>query len=139
MDRAVADLTKTLLDIAAPQPGEHVLDIGCSSGTTVLELAPRIGPSGRVLGADVSAPSVARARQRIADAGSENAEVIVADASVYLFEQNTFDPTFSRFGVMFFSDPRAAFANVRRDEAGRASDTGRVPCGRRASVAERSA
>jgi SAM-dependent methyltransferase len=114
MDRAVADLTKALLDMAAPQPGERVLDIGCGSGTTVLELAARVGPGGHVLGADISNQSVARARQRIADAGSRHAEVIVADVSCHAFAPNTFDLVFSRFGVMFFSDPQAAFANVRR-------------------------
>ena len=46
MDRAVAEVTKALLELAAPQPGEHVLDIGCGSGTTVLELAARVGPDG---------------------------------------------------------------------------------------------
>ena len=45
MDRAVAALTKELLDLAAPQPGEHVLDIGCGPGTTVLELAKLVGPA----------------------------------------------------------------------------------------------
>src|ERR1700730_587686 len=114
MDRAVADLTKALLDMATPQLGEHVLDIGCGSGTTVLELAARIGQDGYVLGADISNQSVARARQRIADAGSRHAEVIVADVSCHAFAPNTFDLVFSRFGVMFFSDPPAAFANVRR-------------------------
>jgi SAM-dependent methyltransferase len=114
MDRAVADLTKVLLDMAAAQPGEHVLDIGCGSGSTVLELAARVGPGGHVLGADISNQSVARARQRIADAGSRHAEVIVADVSSHAFAPNTFDLVFSRFGVMFFSDPQAAFANVRR-------------------------
>jgi SAM-dependent methyltransferase len=114
MDRAVADLTKALLDMAAPQRGEHVLDIGCGSGTTVLELATRVGPGGHVLGADISEHSAARARQRIVDAGSRHAEVIVADVSCHAFAPNTFDLVFSRFGVMFFSDPQAAFANVRR-------------------------
>ena len=114
MDRAVADLTTALLDMAAPQPGEHVLDIGCGSGTTVLELAARVGPGGHVLGADISNQSAARARQRIADAGSRHVEVIVADVSCHAFAPNTFDLVFSRFGVMFFSDPQAAFANVRR-------------------------
>src|ERR1700736_5470776 len=114
MDRAVADLTKSLLDMAAPQPGEHVLDIGCGSGTTGLELAPRGGPGGHVLGAGLSNQSVTRARQRIADAGLRHAEVIVADVSAHPFEQKSFELAFSRFGVMFFSDPRAAFANVRR-------------------------
>jgi ubiquinone/menaquinone biosynthesis C-methylase UbiE len=114
MDRAVAKVTKALLDLAGPQPGERVLDIGCGSGTTVLELAARVGPHGYVLGADIADHSVARARERIAAAGVQHAEAIVADVSVQPFEPNSFDLSFSRFGVMFFSDPAAAFANVRR-------------------------
>jgi cyclopropane fatty-acyl-phospholipid synthase-like methyltransferase len=81
MDRAVAEVTKALLDLAAPQPGERVLDIGCGGGTTVLELAARIGPDGHVLGADIAQQSVARTRERIAAAGLRHAEVIVADVS----------------------------------------------------------
>ena len=114
MDGAVAGLTKELLDLAAPQPGERVLDIGCGPGTTVLELARHVGLDGHVLGADVSEPSVARARERIAAAGLRHAEVIVADASVHPFAPDSFEVVFSRFGIMFFSDPMAAFANVRR-------------------------
>ena len=114
MDRAVAALTKELLDLAAPGPGERILDIGCGPGTTVLELAKRVGPGGHVLGADVSEPSVARARERIAAAGLRHAEVIVADASVHPFSPDSFELTFSRFGIMFFSDPVAAFESVRR-------------------------
>jgi SAM-dependent methyltransferase len=114
MDRAVAALTEELLDLAALQPGERVLDIGCGAGTTVLELARRVGSDGHVLGADVSEPSVARTRERIAAAGLGHAEVIVADVSVHPFAPNSFELAFSRFGIMFFSDPVAAFANVRR-------------------------
>jgi len=109
MDRAVADLTNALLDMALPQPGEHVLDIGCGAGATVLELAARVGPGGHVLGADISDQSVARARQRIAEAGLRHVEVIVADVSAHPFAPNAFEFAFSRFGVMFFSDPQAAF------------------------------
>ena len=108
MDRAVAALTKELLDLAAPQPGERVLDIGCGPGTTVLELARRVDPGGHVLGADVSEASVARARERIAAASLRHAEVIVADASAHPFPPDSFELTFSRFGIMFFSDPVAA-------------------------------
>src|SRR5712692_1569653 len=114
MDRALAELTKSLLGFAAPQPGERVLDIGCGGGTTVLELAARVGSSGHVLGADVAEHSVARARERIAMAGLRQAEVICADASTHPFPSASFDLAFSRLGVMFFSDPTAAFGNVRR-------------------------
>src|ERR1700741_2005510 len=69
MDRAVAALTKEHLDLAAPRTGDRVLDMGCGAGTTVLELASRVGAGGHVLGADVSESSVARAEQRIAAAG----------------------------------------------------------------------
>jgi SAM-dependent methyltransferase len=113
MDRAAAALTKELLDLAAPRSGERVLDIGCGAGTTVLELASRVGAGGHVLGADVSESSVARAEQRIAAAGLRHAEAIVADVAVHPFAPNSFDLAFSRFGVMFFSDPQAAFTNVR--------------------------
>ena len=113
MDRIVADFTQIILEFAAPQPGEHVLDIGCGSGTTTLELAKRVGPSGHVLGADIAENSIARLRERIAAAGVTQAETIVADVSVHPFAPASFDLVFSRFGVMFFADPTAAFTNVR--------------------------
>jgi SAM-dependent methyltransferase len=114
MDRALSGLTSSLLEFAAPQPGERVLDIGCGGGTTVLEFAARVGPSGQVLGADVAQNSVARARQRIAAAGCSQADVIVADVMTHGFPPAAFDLACSRLGVMFFSDPTAAFRNVRR-------------------------
>ena len=130
MDGAVAALTKELLDLAAPQSNERVLDIGCGAGTTVLELASRVGVGGHVLGADVSEPSVARAQQRIAAAGLRHAEAIVADVSAHPFTPNSFDLAFSRFGVMFFGDPQAAFTNIRR---------AMKPCGRLALAVFRAA
>jgi SAM-dependent methyltransferase len=113
-DRALASLTTVALDLATPQRGEHVLDIGCGSGTTVLALAARVGPRGHVLGADISEQSVARARARIADAGLHHAEVILADVATHPFVAGSFDLAFSRLGVMFFNDPTVAFANVHR-------------------------
>jgi SAM-dependent methyltransferase len=107
-------LATAALDLAAPQPGEHVLDIGCGSGTTVLALAAHVGPRGHVLGADIAAASVARACERIAAAGVRHAEVISADVATHPFVAGSFDLAFSRLGVMFFHDPIAAFANVHR-------------------------
>jgi len=72
MDRAVAALTKELLDLAAPWSGDRVLDIGCGASTTVLKLASRVSPGCHVLGADASEPSVARAQQWIAAAARQS-------------------------------------------------------------------
>jgi ubiquinone/menaquinone biosynthesis C-methylase UbiE len=114
IDRLFSALTQTVLELAAPQPGERVIDIGCGSGTTVLELARRVGPSGYVLGADISQQSVEKAQSRIAAAGLSQAEVSICDVSVHPFATDSFDLAFSRFGVMFFTDPTATFTNLRR-------------------------
>jgi len=113
-DRALAGLAKAALALAAPRPGERALDIGCGAGTTVLELAARVGSNGHVLGADISAQSIARAGERIAAAGLRHAEAICADVSNHPFAPESFDLAFSRLGVMFFGDPTAALANVHR-------------------------
>jgi cyclopropane fatty-acyl-phospholipid synthase-like methyltransferase len=91
IDRLLAGLTKVALDLAAPKLGERVIDIGCGSGTTVLELAACVGPSGYVLGADVSKPSVEKGQERIAAAGAHQAEIMLCDVSTYVFPANSFD------------------------------------------------
>jgi SAM-dependent methyltransferase len=114
LDALFAPLTAAALNAAAPAAGERVLDIGCGCGETVLELARRVRPSGWVVGIDVSMPMSARARERVAAEKLGNAEVILADAATYEFPAARTDLLFSRFGVMFFADPLAAFANLRR-------------------------
>lgn len=114
LDGLLAPLTGVALDLAKAAPGERVLDVGCGSGATMLALAERVGAAGRVLGCDISGPMVARARQRIVEAGLLQAAVDEADVSVRDFEAGGFDLAFSRFGVMFFNNPVEAFANLRR-------------------------
>jgi len=100
------------MDRLGVAPGQRVVDLGCGSGRTTLELAARVGPSGNVVGVDISAEMLARGRERAAGLG--NVEFVHADVQVYDLGEARFDAAYSRFGVMFFADPVAAFANVRR-------------------------
>ncbi len=112
-DRDHAAMTEAGLALAAPKPGERVLDIGCGSGTTTLALAARVGPMGEAIGIDISGPMLAVARRRAAET-SARARFIEADATDYGFEPESFDLAFSQFGVMFFADPAASFRNIHR-------------------------
>ena len=96
----------------APRPGERVLDIGCGGGETALGLARAVAPDGTVVGIDLSAAVLAFARR--AAERCERVRFIQADAQLFPFEPASFDAAFSRFGVMFFADPTAAFINIRR-------------------------
>ncbi|MDI1263834.1 MAG: methyltransferase domain-containing protein [bacterium] len=105
----VADL---LIDRARPAPGERVIDVGCGSGATAIAFGQKVAPSGRVLGIDISGPMLERARQT---APKElPIEFALADATTHPFEPESFDLLASRFGVMFFADPVASFANMRK-------------------------
>ena len=112
LDHEIRPLGLAAMDALAPKPGERVIDLGCGCGDTSLELARRVGPAGAVLGADISAPMLGVARRRAAEAGLSQASFVQADAQSHAFEAA--DAAFSRFGVMFFADPAAAFANVRK-------------------------
>jgi SAM-dependent methyltransferase len=113
-DELFAGLTTDALDSVNPCPGEAILDVGCGCGATVLELARRVAPAGRVVGVDVSEPMLGLAGQRVSAQGLPNVTLHVADAATFPFDAAEFDIAFSRFGVMFFGAPVAAFANIRR-------------------------
>src|SRR3954454_17459677 len=106
-------VTSVSLDAAAARLGEHVIDIGCGTGDTLLAFAKVVGPSGAVLGVDVSAPMLDFAKHRAAEATLSNAAFALADATSYAFEPRWADLVYSRFGVMFFDDPIRAFTNIR--------------------------
>jgi SAM-dependent methyltransferase len=111
LDAVMAPVLDILLDRAAPAVGERVVDIGCGCGASAIALAERVGPAGGVTGIDISAPMLARARER-APAGLP-LQLVLADATVHAFEPGRADLMVSRFGVMFFADPVASFRNVR--------------------------
>ena len=113
LDRTLEPFGRAVLEAARPQPGEHVIDVGCGCGWSALALADAVGPRGSVLAVDVSAPMLGLARKRAQERALSNATFAVADASAHAFE-GKHDLLFSRFGVMFFADPIAAFTNLRR-------------------------
>ncbi len=95
-------------------PGQRVLDVGCGGGETTIAISRVVNPTGAALGIDISRPLLAHAREAAVAAGAANVAFEYADAQTVALEAGTFDRLFSRFGVMFFQDPIAAFTNLRR-------------------------
>ncbi len=112
VERRVSAVNDLLLARSGAKPGERVLEIGCGTGAFTVPLAEAVGASGAILGADISTAMLAGAKKRLAAAGLRNVEVVEADAQTHKFEPGRFDLIASRFGVMFFADPAAAFANL---------------------------
>ena len=110
-DRMFERSSKRLL-AAAPIDGDTcVLDIGCGTGQST-RAAAVVATDCRVVGIDSSAAMIEKARRRADEAGQSHIEFILGDASAYPFEPAAFDVAISQFGVMFFDDPAAAFANI---------------------------
>jgi ubiquinone/menaquinone biosynthesis C-methylase UbiE len=95
---------------AAAKPGEAILDVGCGGGQNSVELAQDVGPEGRVVGLDVSEVILDYARRQ--PDLPQNLEYVLGDAGSEDLETAAFDLLFSRFGVMFFEDPIAAFTHM---------------------------
>jgi ubiquinone/menaquinone biosynthesis C-methylase UbiE len=111
LDIMLRPLGLAAMDRDPPAPGEHVLDIGCGCGDSTQELSKRVAPDGTVTGVDVSSVMLARARERAGD--DKRQRFLNHDAASHTFD-TPFDRAFSRFGVMFFDDPPAAFTNLAR-------------------------
>lgn len=112
VDRMLEPFTALILQAAGLRPGSRVLDVGCGWGATTLAAARLIAP-GHAVGIDLSRPMLGRARAGAEAAGLGNAVFEQGDAQVHPLGPAGFDTVISRFGVMFFADPVAAFANIR--------------------------
>jgi SAM-dependent methyltransferase len=105
-------VTDVLFAAAVLRPGERVLDVGCGTGPTTYRAAREVGPTGRVVGLDISAEMLAVAAAQPDQVGGAPVEWVTADAVTWRPDLLAFDVVLSRFGVMFFSDPTAAFTRL---------------------------
>lgn len=112
-EKVLGPFADLLLDRARPRPGERVLDVGCGCGPTTRAAAGAVGPTGRVVGLDLSAPMLDQGRSDASAEGLANVEFVQGDAQTHDLGE-TFDLVISRFGTMFFGDPVAAFTNLAR-------------------------
>ncbi len=110
-ERLTSEVTPILMDALGPAPGERILDVGTGGGKTALAAAELVGPGGAVVGFDISAGLTRLARQRAEASGVANVRFLVGDAQIDEVAGGPFDAATSQFGVMFFDDPVAAFAN----------------------------
>jgi SAM-dependent methyltransferase len=112
LDVQLSPLGLRAIEALSPQIGEVVLDVGCGAGQSVLQLADLVGPRGRVTGVDIAPLALEVARRRAV--GRSQVDFIECDALRLAFPERSIDCVFSRFGVMAFPDPVAAFSNFRR-------------------------
>ena len=110
MNERFSNLTDELFRRANINENDNVLDIGCGGGETSFRASQLVGSSGHVLGADISNTLLHLARSKYSKI--DNLEFNLCDAQSYKFQNNSFDRVISRFGVMFFDDPVAAFKTL---------------------------
>ena len=113
IDGQVTPFGLLAMERASIVEGERVLDVGCGTGQSSLQLAERVGHRGAVTGIDISIPMLSSATDRARKARMKNVTFVRADAQTHHFDPMQFDLIYSRFGVTFFADPPAAFSNLR--------------------------
>lgn len=109
-DQAHAPVLTELMRRADLKPGQSILDIGPGAGISLLKAAQAVGPSGKVTGIEIAPPFAERAQARTPD----TVQVIVGNAADHIYRDAPFDVAISLFGVMFFENPEAAFAHIRK-------------------------
>jgi len=111
-DRQMAPMGLVAMEALAPVAGETILDVGCGSGETIVQLVHCVGSGGRVIGVDIGRHVLTVARERTAHLA--NVTLVQQDAAILDLPDASVDAIYSRFGTMFFADPVAGFANLRR-------------------------
>ncbi len=112
LDLQLSPLGLAAIEALAPGFGDVILDVGCGAGQTLVQLAERVGPAGQVIGVDIAPLLISVAERRTKHLGQ--VRLVQADAQTLDLPASTVDAMFSRFGVMAFDDPAAAFTNFKR-------------------------
>jgi len=112
IDLQLSPLGLRAMEELSLRPGDSIVDVGCGAGQTLLQLAERVGPAGQVIGVDVAPLLLEIAGRRTERL--RQVRLIEADAQTLNLPPGNADAIFSRFGVMSFNDPVAAFSNLRR-------------------------
>jgi len=116
LEQLLAEPGRRCMDSLSLPVGARLLDVGCGCGNQTLEWASRLDTDSTIIGVDISEPMLTLAEEfKVTNHSALNAtiEFVEGDASDSLFPNETFDAIYSRFGVMFFADPTAAFATLR--------------------------
>lgn len=110
----LAGVQGELLGLAAPAPGEAVLDVACGTGVVAVAAARAVGPAGRVLGVDLADAMVQASRKRTQDLGLGHAAFERMDAEQLKLPDASFDLALSALGLMYLPDPDAALRELHR-------------------------
>lgn len=114
IERSSAPVTERMLELAGLEAGQHVLDVACGAGDPALSAARRVGPTGRVVGTDLSPRMIELARTRATTAGLDHLTFQVGDVAELELGDASFDRALCRFGLMLFADPVHSAARVCR-------------------------
>jgi SAM-dependent methyltransferase len=112
LDLQLSPLGLLAIEALSPLPGQVIVDVGCGAAQTVLQLAEMVGIEGRVIGVDIAPLVLAVARKRAG--GLRQVSFIECDVTTLSLPEQSVDGIFSRFGVMAFEEPVAAFSNLHR-------------------------
>jgi len=102
-----------LIELAAPRPGEHLLDLACGTGLVARLAAPRVGPTGRVTGIDFNAGMLAVARALPPPSGP-NIVWVEGSAVAMDLPDASIDVILCQQGLQFFPDRLAALREMHR-------------------------
>ena len=111
---SVRSVSEWLVDEVDPQPGQTVLELTAGPGETGFLIAPRLGPTGRLISSDFVPAMVEAAQRGATERGLANVECRVLDAQQIDLPDSSVDRVLSRFGLMLVPEQERALAEIRR-------------------------